>query len=450
MGIFRIPFRGHNQDSLQSLYERIDQLRDLARDVYLQSENLKKVVAQEKEALGSSSAASIQISSIVNTTADAAAQLGQAADESNQAVNTSVIALDSLGQLVNQVSHRSDELQRTVNEGLREIASVTDTMAEIREKAKIINEIVFQTKLLSFNASVEAARAGEHGRGFAVVASEMGNLAQASGTAAQEIEAILESAVEKTKAQLSRVTNHLEKATRETVVAIEQVSTQSESIASAFHQLAELSKVTDERAKQISAAAGEQKIGVQQISTALQDLDHSSESLNLMAEKSHGAASAMAKNVDQIESEFLSAMSQLNFKIQKVHKAFDFNAARAAHIDWKMKLTEYLKNPNGSLDSKVVCKDNQCALGKWIYGEGAQYQRRFSQPFSQLKSSHAQFHETAGAIVDLIHSGRKNEAESLMAPAGKYIKVSEKTVSLIEELKGLVEGRTSGGKGQAS
>ncbi|MBC7465119.1 MAG: hypothetical protein H7256_03945 [Bdellovibrio sp.] len=50
-------------------------------------------------------------------------------------------------------------------------------MEEIGNKTKVINDIVFQTKLLSFNASVEAARAGEHGKGFAVVAEEVGKLA---------------------------------------------------------------------------------------------------------------------------------------------------------------------------------------------------------------------------------------------------------------------------------
>ena len=57
--------------------------------------------------------------------------------------------------------------------------------------------IVFQTKLLSFNASVEAARAGEYGKGFSVVAEEVGNLAQMSGIAAKDISALLQSSVKK-------------------------------------------------------------------------------------------------------------------------------------------------------------------------------------------------------------------------------------------------------------
>lgn len=69
-------------------------------------------------------------------------------------------------------------------------------IGDIGEKTKVMDEIVFQTKLLSFNASVEAERAGEHGRGFAVVAQEVGNLAKMSGAAANEIAQIVKKSIE--------------------------------------------------------------------------------------------------------------------------------------------------------------------------------------------------------------------------------------------------------------
>ena len=62
------------------------------------------------------------------------------------------------------------------NESNKEIQEIVKVIAEIGNKTKVINDIVFQTKLLSFNASVEAARAGENGKGFAVVAEEVGKL----------------------------------------------------------------------------------------------------------------------------------------------------------------------------------------------------------------------------------------------------------------------------------
>jgi len=75
--------------------------------------------------------------------------------------------------------------------GSSQMEDVSDTIGQICEKTQVINDIVFKTQLLSFNASIEAARAGAHGRGFSVVAEEVGNLAHLSGKASTEISNLL-------------------------------------------------------------------------------------------------------------------------------------------------------------------------------------------------------------------------------------------------------------------
>ena len=74
---------------------------------------------------------------------------------------------------------------------------------EIGAKTEVIDDIVFQTKILSFNASVEAERAGELGRGFGVVAQEVGNLAAMSGQSAIEIASIVKSAMKESREIIS-------------------------------------------------------------------------------------------------------------------------------------------------------------------------------------------------------------------------------------------------------
>jgi methyl-accepting chemotaxis protein len=76
-----------------------------------------------------------------------------------------------------EINTTSTTLIEKVTDGNQQIVGIVGMIQEIGNKTKIINDIVFQTKLLSFNASVEAARAGEQGKGFAVVASEVGSLA---------------------------------------------------------------------------------------------------------------------------------------------------------------------------------------------------------------------------------------------------------------------------------
>lgn len=99
--------------------------------------------------------------------------------------------IQSMIQKLDELQERNVEIIQQVNEGHQKVSGVMGFVKNIEEKTRIIDEIVFQTKLLSFNAAVEAARAGEHGKGFAVVAQEIGNLAQMSGQAAREIAAML-------------------------------------------------------------------------------------------------------------------------------------------------------------------------------------------------------------------------------------------------------------------
>jgi len=430
------------QTEFQKLSSEIESLLDSARLLFNQSEALKKVVAAEKTSVEKSSSASNEIASMVGTTASAAGELSQTAISSNEAVQNSVKALESLTSLIQNVNESSQTLQVSVGLGLQEISSVTKTMNEIKNKAKVINEIVFQTKLLSFNASVEAARAGEFGRGFSVVADEMSKLAVASGSASKEIESILDSSVKQTQSQIENVTQNLEIATKEIVESINTVSEKSKELSTIFSELTGYSKLTEEKSEQISTATKEQDIGVQEISRSLHELEQSSSELDQMAQASYKNSADLANKVEKISSDFSRLLTELGYKIVKIEKPFDFNAALSAHIDWKMKLSRYMTNPDHSLNPDKVCVDNACALGKWLYGDGQTYNDKHPQIFSHLKSSHAEFHKTAAKVITAVHEGNKKLAESLMAPNGPYMRVSEQTIDLIQELQGKVEGES--------
>ena len=424
-----------NNSIHQRIFNSIDELNDEARKLYSDSEALKKIIVYQKSSVEKSSAASHEIASIVTMTADASRELDSKAKDSYTAVLSSSTDLDELKKMISEVNTSSQLLQKSVESGLRSIASVTETMAEIKEKSKIINDIVFQTKLLSFNASIEAARAGEYGKGFAVVAEEMGNLARASGEASKEIESILNSGVEKTKEQIKIVTVDLEKVTSQTISHINSISGKTEELSNRFVQLSQYSKETEEKAMQISDATAEQNIGVQEIASALQALESTSVELEAMSIRTHSSSADLANKVEDINKQYQLLLKELHLKVEKPIKPFDFQSAKKAHIDWKMKLTNYLKNPDKSLDHNKVCLDNTCILGKWIYGEGADYRNLNPAIFDELKKSHAEFHKTAGLIIEYINTNNVNAAEKLLSPTGNYILISDKTISLIDELE---------------
>jgi methyl-accepting chemotaxis protein len=189
-----------------------------------------------------------------------------------------------------------------INMTNKEIENIVTIINEIGTKTKVINDIVFQTKLLSFNASVEAARAGEQGKGFAVVAEEVGNLAAMSGAAALEISNMLdgsiktvESIVRESKEKIGKlVLVGKEKIDIGTKIARECEEVLSEIVAS----VASVSKIVSE----ISTASQEQAQGVHEITKAVAQLDQVTQQNTANSSESANAAGTLSGQAEMLNS----------------------------------------------------------------------------------------------------------------------------------------------------
>ncbi|KAB8039947.1 hypothetical protein GCL60_06710 [Silvanigrella paludirubra] len=114
----------------------------------------------------------------------------------------------------------------------------------------------------------------------------------------------------------------------------------------------------------------------------------------------------------------------------------NFDDAVKAHTAWKVKLFNYLKNPDKSLDHNIVCKDNVCDLGKWIY----KVENKFStnKNYLKLKSIHADFHKEAANIVQRIDNGEKINETDITGNNSKFNTLSNEIVSLLMQMQHLL------------
>jgi len=165
---------------------------------------INKMLVENKSnglTLGNSSEVLLQNVKTLNTNSNRSAA---ALEETAAALEQITANIISNTDNVVKMSSYADELNTSVNDGQALAEQTTIAMNNIDEQVSAINDaisvidqIAFQTNILSLNAAVEAATAGEAGKGFAVVAQEVRNLASRSADAAKEIKALVENATTK-------------------------------------------------------------------------------------------------------------------------------------------------------------------------------------------------------------------------------------------------------------
>lgn len=119
-------------------------------------------------------------------------------------------------------------------------------------------------------------------------------------------------------------------------------------------------------------------------------------------------------------------------KKSSIRNEIDITEAINAHMKWKARLQRCLDGTSDEvLNPMVICRDDQCALGKWIHGPAANHFHG-DQGFSVLRSDHAQFHFVASNVV---HKVQQNEHASAMEIFnGEYMHASRKVIHALTEL----------------
>jgi methyl-accepting chemotaxis protein len=188
-----------------------------------------------------------------------------------------------LSESIKETAAKGGSHIQEMSEAVREI---NDASKSIEKVIKVIEDIAFQTNILSLNAAVEAARAGVNGKGFAVVADEVRNLAAKSSLAAHETSELISHSVEKA------------------AVGMNIVASTSESFAEIISGINE----TNDYVKQIPEASGKQSnaieninLGLSQISSSVQQNSATSEETAAISEQLEGQASRLYELIQRFK-----------------------------------------------------------------------------------------------------------------------------------------------------
>jgi methyl-accepting chemotaxis protein len=245
----------------------------------------------------SSSEQSAAVQETVASIAQIRSMLSQTANHVREVQNLTSTVKDKT-QNGSQTMSRMEASMIAIEQANSQLQSLEEIIRSIKEKTQVINDIVFKTQLLSFNASIEAARAGQYGRGFAVVAEEVGKLAQMSGSASKEIDQLLSDS----QKQVSKIVEAVQ-------VRVRDGKEVSGEALKRFGEIAKQIGAISDKVNQVGEATLEQEGGVEQTARAMDQMDE----VALHNKKSAEDTFQVADQVQQIST----SIRELTLSIRK-------------------------------------------------------------------------------------------------------------------------------------
>ncbi|WP_110709719.1 methyl-accepting chemotaxis protein [Salinicola sp. CR57] len=262
-----------------------DEFGDMLRSLQTMEERFSNVVLTVRKNAESVDLAANEIAQgtddLSRRTQEQAASLEQTAasmDEITSTVRQNAENALAADRLVNDLSQQASSGGEVAQKAVEAMSGINASSREIAGIVGLIDEIAFQTNLLALNASVEAARAGEQGRGFAVVASEVRNLASRSAEAAKDIKRLVEESIVQVNAG-SALVDQAGNALAEIVEGIHRVTT---------------------LAGEIAVASREQSQGIDQVNTAVSQMDGVTQQNASLVEESSAASRSLQKQAAEL------------------------------------------------------------------------------------------------------------------------------------------------------
>lgn len=284
------------------LYENASEVAFTSSNISSSSTQLSEAATESASSLQETVSSIDEISSMIQRNADAASSSTHVSSKSSEAASRGKKTVEHMISSINDISDSNNLIAKEMQQNNEDISKIVEVISEIGEKTKVINDIVFQTKLLSFNASVEAARAGEHGKGFAVVAEEVGNLASMSGKAALEITEMLDSSIKQVTGIVDNTKKKVEALVESSKEKVETGTKTAHECGDALDEILQNVNSVNEMVREIATASNEQSTGVQEVTRAMQQLDQTTHQNTMVAQESSSMASKLKAQADGLNS----------------------------------------------------------------------------------------------------------------------------------------------------
>ena len=284
-GNFRVDME--DQEYYAGAYAPLLQsLRDIRGDLSNTIKEIRNSAEQVQEGADQVSNAAQSLSEGATEQASSIEELSATMDDISHKIDSTVKITEEVAKLSNDAEKAVNVSTNKMDEMSRAMQDITEKSQEINKIIKTIDDIAFQTNILSLNASIEAARAGAAGKGFAVVADEVGNLAQKSAKAAQNTSSLIEEAID--------AIGKGAKLSEETAQSLVVVSEQSKKINS---MISNISLASDEQAKGVKQVS----VGIDQISSVVQNNSATAEESAAASEELTGQAHTLNELMEKFQ-----------------------------------------------------------------------------------------------------------------------------------------------------